>query len=171
MLGQYTPGSKNIVIEKFGNWEAAARGLAVLGPELASAAMWGQQKAAEKYIKIVKGHIDNQDLGWVPLSENTNSGDTRILVDTEAYRSAIKAWRTGYVYYAGVKSSATNHRGTSIVDYATMHEHGWGHVPKRALWEPSYHEMGGAAGMTAIITAAIYNKLQRLRAAGFTVTM
>jgi len=119
--------------KKLGPWAWANMSLKMLGPELYASALWGQRKAAERYIKIVKGHIDNQDLGWVPLDRATNSGDDRILVDTEAYRNSIKAYRKGGVYHAGVKRGATNSRGISINDYATAHEHGWG-VPRRPLW-------------------------------------
>ena len=168
-LGQYKSGSSPITFKKFGKWQQATIGLKTLGPELRASAMWGQRKAAEKYIKIVKGHIDNQDLGWVQLDGDTNSGDPRILVDTEAYRSAIKAWRSGYKYHAGVPKGAVNWRGVSIVDYATLHEHGWGDMPKRPLWEPSYVEMGGKAGIKAIMTAAIYAKMSKLGIQGFTV--
>jgi len=151
-----------------GNWTGAKMGLAALPAALQSSSIYGQRKAAEKLVKIVKGHINNQDLSWLPLAPGTNSGDPRILVDTEAYYNAIKAWRSNFTYYAGVPVSAMNHRGISISEIATRHEYGFG-VPERPLWRPSVDEMGGAKGMARIVSMAIYRKIQFLRGSGFTI--
>ena len=155
---------------KFGGWQNVAMGMNKLPGELTGAAMWGQQKTAELYVKIVKGHIDAQDLSWEPLDPSTNSGDPRILVDTEAFRLAIKAWRSGYKYNAGVPKDAVDHRGRSIADYAAKNEFGWG-IIARPLFAPSYVDMGGAAGIKAMMSGAIYAKVARLKANGITVTI
>lgn len=151
-----------------GNWIGARNGLASLPLILHSSSMWGQRKAAEKLVKIVKGHINNQDLNWAPLSSSTNSGDPRILVDTQAYLNSIKAWRQNYVYNVGVPLSAYNHRGISISEIATRHEYGFG-VPQRPLWIPSVQELGGPKGVAKIVSRAIFNKILKLRSQGFKV--
>jgi len=153
-----------------GNWTKVTASLAALPTVLQSAAIWGQRKAAEKLVKIVKGHINNQDLNWPQPNNKSNSGDPRILVDSEAYLNSIKAWKKGDTYYAGIPSTARNAKGIRIADYAILHEFGYDDMPERALWRPSVEELGGGQGIAAIIGAAIYNKIGALRAAGFTVT-
>lgn len=154
-----------------GRWIGVENALNNLPRELQSASLWGQQKAAEKLVKIAKAHINDQDLGWPPIDKATNSGDPRILVDTEQYYSSIKAWRKNNIYNAGVPTSVYNKRGVRISDIAMAHEHGLGRVPKRALWVPSIEEMGGSSGVADIVSTAIVNKLLKLRSLGFDVTL
>lgn len=153
-----------------GQWAGVADALDMLPAEIQSSAVWGQRKVAERLIRIVKGHINDQDLGWEPLDPKTNSGDPRILVDYEDYYSAIKAWKDLGTYYAGVPRTAKNRRGISIAFYAQLHEYGTSRMPARPLWEPSFQEMGGNAGVNAIVATAIYNKIKKLRSKGFTTT-
>lgn len=152
-----------------GDWAGVTAALYALPKVLRSSADWGNRKAAEKLVKIAKAHIDNQDLGWPGLSSSTNSGDPRILVDSEDMRNSIKAWRQNYKYYAGIPMTAYNSRGIRIADYAIMHEFGFGNMPQRALWGPSLKDLGGREGIKKIVSDAIYNKIKLLRAKGFEV--
>lgn len=154
-----------------GNWAGVTLALRTLPLEVAAAAVWGQRKSAETLVKKVKGHINSQDLGWPQKSSQTLSNDPRILVDQGDYYAAIRAWKDGMTYYAGVKSSAINSRGARIVDYANMNEYGGGRLPARPLWQPTIREMGGNSGFRNIVIMAIYAKVQRLRTLGMDVKL
>lgn len=153
----------------FGRWDLISDGFSGLDARVKSSAVWGQRKGAELIVKVAKAHINNQDLGWVPRSSTTESGDGRILVDTEAYYGAIKAWKEGSTYHAGVPTSATNGKGTPIYIYAIAHEYGLGRVPARPLWRPTLKEVGGKKGVKGIVKTAIAKKVLELRNKGFDV--
>lgn len=152
-----------ILIETFGDWAGVELKLSNLADDIKASAMWGQRKAAEKLVKIVKGHIDNQDLGWTPLVNPQNSGDPRILVDYSTYRDNIKTWQKNYSRYVGVKKDVLNNRGEKVWMVAAIHEYkSYTGGPQRALWGPSTEELGGPTGITKIIHTAIRNKLMQL---------
>lgn len=158
-----------IEITLFGDWARVQTALRDLPRTVMSSAVWGQRNVAEKLVKIVKGHINNQDLGWPARVDTTNSNDPRILVDYGDYYGAIKAYSDKGVYYAGVKRNAFNRAGTRIADYAVVHEYGWGPIPRRPLWGPSFKELGGDKGIKKVVFQAIYDKVKKLRAEGFDV--
>lgn len=153
----------NIILTPIGDWAGVESRLRRLPVDLKSSAAWGQRKAAEKLVKIVKGHIDNQDLGWAPLKNPESSGDPRVLVDYGTYRDNIKTWQKNNTRYVGVKKDVINHRGERVWMVAALHEfksyHGG---PYRALWTPSVKEMGEAKGVANIIEAAIAKKILRI---------
>ena len=134
-----------------------------------NAAIAGQRKAAERLVKIVREHLNKQDLGWAERSSTTNSGDSRILVDYGEYYDAIKAWRKNDIYYAGVKNDAYNHRGIQISKYAAYHEYGTSTEPARPLWGPSMGDLGGSKGVRKIVIDSIYRKILELRNEGFDI--
>lgn len=160
-----------IDIELKGNWLGVSIALERLPTEVISSAVWGQRKVAEGLVKRVKKHINNQDLGWVARAASTISNDPRILVDQEAYYSAIKAWKVGNSYFAGVPANASNARGIKIADYAIVHELGWENIPARPLWGPSFKEMGGKRGVKKEMIKPIFQKAAKLKALGFNVTL
>lgn len=158
-----------IEFQIFGDWTKVRRGLAKLPRDVKEAAIEGQRQVAERLVKVVKGHINKQDLGWAPRSENSIAGDPRILVNTEAYLNSIKAFRKGGMYFAGVPRSAKDSEGRSIAEYAVYHEEGTRNMPARKLWEPSIKEAANPAKVKQIVTRAIFNKVKQLRALGFEV--
>lgn len=154
-------------IEFTGNWEVAGRILRQLPTTIKSAGVYGQRRAAERLVKIVRDHINNQDLGWAPRSSKSVEGDSRVLVSSGDYYGSIRAWKNGDSYFAGVPKNSYNSKGIAIIEYALAHEYGFGSMPERPLWEPSYRDIGGKAGVQAIIKLAIKNKLDRLKTQGF----
>lgn len=158
-----------IEFEFTGNWEVAGRVLKKLPNILKSSGIYGQRKAAEMIVKIAKNHINNQDLGWAPRAQRSSVADSRILVHSEDYYGAIKAWKRGDEYYAGVSKDAVNSKGTSITEYALAHEYGFGNMPQRPLWEPSFKDIGGKKGVERIVKMAIKNKISKLQVDGFEV--
>lgn len=152
-----------------GNWGEINRQFKNLPREVNSSIVWGQRKAAEKLVKIVKAHINNQDLGWAARSPRTTPNDPRVLVDMGEYYDSISAWRKYGVYYAGVPRDKYNSKGTRISEYALINELGSGDIPARPLWGPSFEELGGPHGVRDIVMQAIYRKLRELNTKGFDV--
>lgn len=155
-----------ITFTPVGDWTGVVIGLRALPGLVKSGGVWGQRKAAEKLVKIVKGHIDNQDLGWIP---SMGGGDPRTLVDTELYRNSIKAWKSGDSYYAGVPTNLYYPNGNQVSTVAAEHEFGLGKNIERPLWRPSVDELGGAEGVKKIIGKAIFNRIAILASRGITV--
>lgn len=150
-----------IQIRLEGNWNGVANKLGSLPHVVRNAALAGEKKAANQLVKIVKKHINEQDLGWVPRAEGSRENDPRILVDTATYLKSIQAWKPGNSnsYFVGVPKSKYNQRGVRVADYAVYHEFGFGNVPARPLWGPSFEELGGAKGVQKIIIETLLARL------------
>jgi hypothetical protein len=163
MLDSNRLPSPEVTIGTFGDWAGVTAELNRLPATLKSSALYGQRKAAEKLLKIVKGHIDNQDLNWAPLIRPDLSNDPRILVDNETYRNNIKTWQVGGQRFVGVKRDVINTRGQFVWMVAALHEFkSYNGGPFRGLWTPSVEEMGGAAGVRDIIGKVIFNKISKV---------
>jgi hypothetical protein len=152
-----------IQIKKVGDWGKAEYKLSALPLALRTSALWAQRKIAEKLVKIVKGHIDAQDLGWDPKANPDLSNDPRVLVDQGLYRNNISTWQEGYQRYIGVKKHITNTQGVPVYRYAALHEFlSYNGGPYRALWGPSIEELGGTSGMSSEMSRVINNKMRSL---------
>lgn len=163
-----------VEFKPFGNWNEVSNVLSNLPKELESSALWGQRKAGEELVRIVKKHLAIQDLNWTPLAPSTikRKGHSKILIDTYAYYSAIETWQKNKQRYVGVKNNKVNSKGKRIANIAAIHEirsYKEG-KPYRALWGPSVNEMGGGKGIARIIEEAIFNKVKKLKAKGIEVT-
>ncbi len=157
----------------FGNWIGVTHSIKTLPLLVMSAGIWGQQKAANRLIRIVRGHLFAQDLGWQQLSSDTirQKQGTAVLLDSYTYQRSIKTWRKGLTRYTGVPADAYYPDGTSVALVATIHEwRSYNGGPYRALWGPSIDEMGGAAGIASIVAVAIQSKIRRMRYKGFDTT-
>ena len=154
-----------------GNWAGVEAALEALPSELKSSAMWGQRKSAEDFVKIVKGHIQNDDLNLTPKSYNSN--DSRPLVNNQLYLNSIKAWRKNGVYYAGVPMGIYEPSGIQVSILASILEHGnrrgRAMIPPRPVWSMSYRELGGKRQVKQNIVNAIHNKMKKLEMVGFIV--
>lgn len=154
-----------ILIKTIGPWKRELRKMRLLAPDIWASALWGQQKAAKRLVKIVKNHIIKQDLkDWAPNAPSTKrrKDDWRVLVDSETYLNNIKAFRKKFVYYAGVKRGVTEPNGNETARIAAIHEFksmATKGGPRRPLWQPSIQEMGGKKGIRNIVRAAIIAKL------------
>ena len=82
-----------IQIKTIGLWQRELRKMRYLPRDIHVSAMWGQQKAANRLVEIVKGHLERQDLSWAPLAESTKRTkyDWRTLIESETYINNIKA--------------------------------------------------------------------------------
>lgn len=158
------PASRSYIkVNQTGNWNGLLRAFRDMGFDINTAARNGQQEAAKKLIKIVKGHIINQDLPWPKLNEHTknakNSSD--ILIDTRLYFESINYWWENKTIKAGVKRGLHYPSGVEISNVAAMLEFGTSKMPDRPVWGPSLEEIGGKEGLRDIVAESIVRKLQR----------
>lgn len=132
-----------------GDWKKVGLRLANLSPVLTKLSKASQRAISERLVRIVKGHLSNQDIpGWEQLSDSTvmNKGREDILLDTELYLDSIKAWSQGGVYMAGVPLGITYPRSKNsreVAEIAYLHEF-WSISntgPHRPLWNPSIEEL------------------------------
>lgn len=95
----------------------------------------------------VKGHIRDQDLEWVPLSDVTvdlKGGSETIYVHTSSYYNKINAKVTptsGEGMELVVTVSGKHPSGLSMQQLAAILEYGSSTVPARPLWRPTFAEL------------------------------
>lgn len=169
----YVPSLK---FELFGDWEKTIKLLQKMGPEVKEASLKAQLKVGKQICKIVKGHLRNQDLGWVALNEKyaekkSDSGlDGRTLIAYGAYYNAIQVWQSGnrHLVNIGVRNGIYTHdlRGKrsklEVAKIAVIHEFASGkRIKKRPLWNPSIVEIGGAKGIKKMYINALVYHLSR----------
>lgn len=152
------PQQKSVSFTMVGDWDRVEASLKALGPGIAASAMYGQQNAAEKFVKNLKSNIrSNRFNNPYPVRGNSSGVP---LIDTETYINNIKAFRSGGRYFAGIKRGVKNHKGTKELSrVAAFLEGGTRKMPPRPVWKPTYDEMGGALGIKAIIMAPINAKI------------
>ena len=146
-----------------GNWDVSMKKLKGLNEDMFKASLAGQRRAARKYKRTVKNHLIKQDLPWEPLQPKTieDKGHDKILIDTRLYLQSITEFRKQYVYYVGIKSGTRYENGKDVARIARIHEvKSYRGGPYRALWNPSYEELGGAEGMKLIVQKTIEEKMK-----------
>jgi hypothetical protein len=140
------------------------------------ASAYAQHKIAEDLKKKVLGHLMNQDLGWMPLTERylkqkaIAAADTRILLAWNQYYHCIELWHQNAenTVYVGVKKGKytysvwDNKRSKiDIARIAAIHEFSKGRrIPRRPLWNPSIQEMGGEKGIKDKFVKHLVGKLR-----------
>ena len=95
---------------------------------------------AKELQKTIQGHIDNQDLGWSPLSKNTirlKHGNSTIYVDTGTLRNSIETY---YSVGVRVKDKKSPKNGESLSNIMNYMEYGTARQPARPLIRPSWEE-------------------------------
>jgi hypothetical protein len=159
-----------VEVKLFGQWEDAMRVLATMGPVVKSGSIKAQIKVGKEIQRRVKAHLRNQDLGWRALDsdyakrKDAAGLDSRILTAYGTYYNNIDVWQKGsqHLVMVGVKKGVrtwTIGGKRSKLDVATIayiHEFGGSKVPRRALWNPTIQEMGGAAGVKKIFVKSLF---------------
>ena len=100
-------------------------------------------------LKVMQGHIDNQDLSWTPLSERTvelKGGDTTIYVETGELRNGLSVRRIkssvkGSTIFVGASPWKRHSGGMRLSDLMIWLEVGTDKMPPRPLIEPSIEEV------------------------------
>jgi hypothetical protein len=136
----------------------------MLDKDLHAAFMMGQEIALKRVAKAVKQHIERQDLPSLSGSPKASrkGGDSRHLIDTGAYLSSIKTWRSNYTYYVGVKSGLIEPKSRKeITKVAYWLEHGTKKIKARPVWGPTFKELGGTAALVEIVQQTIERFIKR----------
>jgi hypothetical protein len=103
---------------------------------------------------IAKLHLQNQDLGWQPLSDRylklkmkQRKGKRRLsektLIATSSYFQSITSKVLGRRVLIGVMRGVRNDDGQEIANIAKIHEYGSTarNIPARPLWQPTLEEL------------------------------
>jgi hypothetical protein len=117
---------------------------AKVGNQLAS-------QIADKYLEIVKYHLEAQDLPWKPLAPEYKAWkkrkglDTRIWIATGKLEKLIKKIKVEPGnYLVGISGEKQHSKsGISAGHLAMVHEYGVPQlgIPARPRFRPSYHEL------------------------------
>lgn len=142
-----------------GNWELTAHMLRSLPRGVRNSALWGQRKWAQRLLRVVKGHLLNQDLNWPSASPSSQSRDKRLLIDSGTYLRSITLWQKAYSIHVGVRRGVYEPNGEEVAFIATLHEVGAKGVPQRELWGPSFEELGGREGIRQEVRRNIARRL------------
>lgn len=104
----------------------------------------------ELILKTIKGHIDNQDLNWTPLSKSTiemKNGDETIYVETGFLKDnlkvrKVKSPKNGVTYFIGADAWTTHKpSGLKFSDLMIYLEYGTANIPPRPLIRPTMQEL------------------------------
>ena len=134
----------------YGDWAKAGAILRGLANGQILPAFEAQLKAdGELVLKTILGHINSQDLGWVPLSEHTvelKGGSTTVYVETGFLRDNLKVRKVrapanGVTFFIGADAWTTTLSGEKFSDLMIWLEYGTDKMPARPLIRPSWEEV------------------------------
>lgn len=150
-------------INTIGNWGGVMKAFTEMGFDINQAAKNGQISAAKKILKLVKNHIQKQDLPWEQLQRSTirrkNSSD--IYLDTHIYFESINYWWENKIIKIGVKRGISYpSNGPEVAQVGIWMELGTKYMPARPVWGPSIEELG-KEGIKNIVADTIVRKLER----------
>lgn len=157
-------------VKLIGDWAKASRLINHLDKNIRDASIRSQRKIADRYVRLVKSHLRNQDIpGWTPLNPRTADykmgkyGNEDILLSTHLLYDSIQSWRSNGVYFAGIKRGEAYERGTEVARIAEIHE-AWSFMPgmpHRPLWSYTYEvDLGGKKGVREIFITELKRRLQ-----------
>lgn len=141
---------KDFELKLTGDWNRAGlyfQNLAVKLYPAFEAKIW---EDGQFVLERMRGHIDNQDLNWTPLSPRTielKGGDDTIYVETGYLRDGlsvrrIKSKAKGSTIFIGA-SPWKKHKpsGLKMSDLLIMLEYGTDKIPPRPLVQPTIEEV------------------------------
>lgn len=136
-------------LEMTGDWNKAGLYLRNLAVKLKPAFEAQLYEDGEFVLEKMRGHIDNQDLSWTPLSERTvelKGGDTTIYVKTGQLRDGltvrrIKSSVKGSTIFIGASPWKRHKGGMKMSDLMIWLEYGTDKIPPRPLVEPTIEEV------------------------------
>lgn len=132
-----------------GDWNKAGvymKSLAVKLKPAFEAQLW---EDGQLVLEKMRGHIDNQDLSWTPLSERTielKGGDDTIYVETGQLRNGltvrrIKSSAKGSTIFVGASPWKRHNGGMKMSDLLIWLEYGTDKIPPRPLVQPTIEEV------------------------------
>jgi hypothetical protein len=154
-----------------GDWAKTTRLIGSLDRNIKEASIKAQRKIADRYVRLVKAHLRNQDIpGWTPLNpayadyKMGKYGHEDILLRTYLMYDSIESWRSHNVYFAGIKKGHRYKSGVEVARVAEIHEI-WSTVPgkpHRPLWSYTWRkDMGGNKGVREDFIEEIKNRLKQ----------
>lgn len=181
MPSRYTTGTigtqrhrniaSNVRFELEGDWILASRVINNLPQDLKKALVLGQLAYAKAYQKALRNNIKSNGalLGWAPLEESYKKWKNR---QNEAFGSesigrftgqmykAIGIYQSGYKVSVGISkddSLLSKSEGLTTAQYALIFERGSFimNIPPRPLFSPTFHQLGGRAGVSRTVVGAI----------------
>ena len=132
-----------------GDWNKAGIYLRNLAVKLKPAFEVQLYEDGQFVLETMRGHIDNQDLSWTPLSERTielKGGDDTIYVETGALRDGlvvrrIKSTVKGSTIFIGASPWKRHEGGMKMSDLMIWLEYGTDKIPPRPLVQPTIEEV------------------------------
>jgi len=133
-----------------GDWNKAGLYLQNLAVKLFPAFLAQIDEDGEFVLEKMRGHIDNQDLGWTPLAQRTielKGGDDTILVETGTLRNGlsvrrIKSSAKGSTIFIGASPwKGHSPSGRKLSELMIWLEYGTNKMPPRPLIQPTIEEV------------------------------
>lgn len=139
----------SLKLRKYGDWARAGAVLRGLCTNITPAFTAKLREDGELILDTLRGHIDNQDLNWVPLSENTielKGGDATVYVETGFLRDNLKVRKVrssskGVSFFIGADAWTTTPEGEKFSDLMIWLEYGTDKIPPRPLIRPTWEEI------------------------------
>ena len=139
----------DLSLQLTGDWNRAGlymKNLAVKLKPAFEAQLW---EDGQFVLETMKGHIDNQDLNWTPLSERTvelKGGDTTIYVETGQLKDGlivrrVKSSVKGSTLFIGASPWKHHEGGMKMSDLMIWLEYGTDKIPPRPLVQPTIEEV------------------------------
>lgn len=134
-----------------GDWNKAGvymKSLAVRLYPAFEAKIW---ENGQMVLEIMRGHIESQDLNWIPLSKRTielKGGDDTIYVDTGELKDGltvrrVKSVARGSTIFIGASPWKRHKGGMKMSDLMIWLEYGTDKIPPRPLVQPTLEEVEG----------------------------
>ena len=136
-------------VSKFGDWSKAGAILQAISVNLLPLFKAQLDEDGELILETLQGHIDNQDLPWMPLSERTvalKGGDSTVYVETGFLRDnlqvrRIKSVQNGVTLFVGASAWKRTPDGVKFSDLMIWLEYGTDKMPPRPLIRPTWDEI------------------------------
>ena len=133
----------------YGDWSKAGVVLKRLAVNLNPFAKGMLYEDGQLVLETIQGHIDKQDLNWIPLANSTviAKGSDDIYVETGSLRNGltvrkIKSSKDDLVLFVGAspwKRHAPS--GKKMSEILIFLEYGTSRIPPRPLVEPTFEEV------------------------------
>lgn len=138
----------SFTLEMTGDWNRAGLYLRNLAVKLHPAFEGKLYEDGQLVLEKMRGHIDNQDLNWTPLSKRTialKGGSEVIYIETGKLRDGltvrrIKSTVKGSTLFIGA-SPWKKHDGIKMSDLMIWLEYGTDKIPPRPLVQPTVDEV------------------------------